>query len=220
MSGALAAALFAYGQEPSSNEARQAQDTVLVGAPAKDASVERKAQEPQKIVWKSEEAKRRNSAHPSVEPEAKASPVDGGQARAVSVGSAVPGGPSAMRLILAFAIMGLLLYGLYYVLKKYGKQIGVKSSSSDLKVLSKTKIDSKNSLALVQFHEDQLLLGVNSSGGLTLLANHKQIELVQDELSSGKVAESDRHEDEESDLFDSFDKVSAVDLKILGEKLK
>jgi len=219
MSGALAAALVAYSQEQS-GEPKQSQETLQVAAPLKDArqaqSVEGKAVEPQKFAWKSEEAKKRLATHSGAAPEASAESL---QAHVQTASGGVKEGPSTTRLLIAFIIMAVLLLGLYLYLKKFGKTISGQGHA-DFKILGKLKIDSKNGLAVVQFHEDELLLGVNASGGLTLLANHKQIEAVQDEVAAGKVDENDSEGSGESGISDSFEKISAVDLKILGEKLK
>ena len=94
-----------------------------------------------------------------------------------------------MRLLVAFAIMGLLLYGLYYFLKRFGKKI-TGQEGANLKVLSKVRIDSRNSIALIQFHEEELLLSVNSAGGMRLLTKCAQIDLAEAEANDSEVEEN------------------------------
>ena len=119
-------------------------------------------------------------------------------------------GPSSFRLIVAFVIMAVLLYGLYLFLKRFGKSISGQETYS-LKLRSKLKLDSRNSLAVVQFHEDELLIAINANGGLQLLSKCSQIELAEAEANAGTVEESDSAvaapaelSEEEASLFRSF----------------
>ncbi len=160
-------------------EARQYAKPVSLKEPVQtnaeeSGSVKAPSQEPhQKMEWKSDEAKRRLSgsaqgAAPSL-PARKAGPTEG---------------PAAWRLLVAFGVMALLIYGLYLFLKKFGRKLKG-DEGEGLKLVSSLKVDSRNSLALIRFHEEELLLAVNSSGGVQLLSKCAQIDLAEAEAGAG-----------------------------------
>ena len=203
LAASLLTGVLLMGQNPA---VEPAQETVSVENPVKaqvDAPVKVPVQvDPQakvpaqapahKIEWKSEEAKRRLSgqaAEPSHPEDAKS--------------KASKDGPPAWRLAVAFAVMALLLYGLYLFLKKFGKKI-TGQETTGLKLISKLRLDSRNNLVLVQFHEEELLISVNSSGGVQLLSKCAQIELAEAEANAGKVEENDLPMDGEAEIYNSF----------------
>jgi len=155
----------------------------------------------QKLEWKSEEAKKRLSGQP---------------VEKAAVGKAIAprssDGPSALRLIVAFVIMGGLLYGLYVFLRRFGKKISGQETSG-VKVISFLKIDSRNRLAVVQFHEEELLLSINSNGGISLLSKCSQIELAEAEGNAGRLDDGIPDTDGELDFASSVVKTVKEGLK-------
>ncbi len=126
----------------------------------------------------------------------------------MTVKSTEESGPGLGRLIVGLAAMGLLIWGLYMVLKKYGNKMTGQTDDSKLKILKRIIVDQKNSIVLVKCYEDEILLGVNSAGGVTLLNKYKQIDIAEDESTS--MAREFKEEDELTE--DQEDKY--VDLKI------
>lgn len=159
-----------------------------------------------KRAWKSEEALKRLPGHVAATGEGASGGGRGGEA--------VSAAPPAWRLLLAFVVMAVLLFGLYKFLKKYGRRMTGQEAGS-LKVLSRVSLDGKNSLVLVKFYEEELLLGVNSSGGVGLVAKCSQLDIAEAEDAAGKVAESDMGAPGEGEFLKNFGKISASDLKSL-----
>lgn len=208
VAGALLAGLLLMGQEPASETVSQ--DFVSVSNPVKQPHVEAAskasalsgpAASARKVEWRSDEAKRRLAGQGGV---AAAEP----SRLADSKAPAQKDEPSSWRLIVAFAVMAIALYGLYFFLKKFGRKISGEETAS-LKMLSRLRLDSRNSLALVQFHEEELLVAVNSAGGVQLLSKCAQIEIAEAEGNSGKVGEHDAALEAEDAIFDSFGETKA-----------
>lgn len=200
---ALSAGSLLYGQD-AAVEAQQ--ETVSIADPASKPQVPAPQQvqaveatpspaASSKIEWKSDEAKRRMAS--------AGQGAASGRAEESQKITVQKDGPPPWRLLVAFVVMGLLLYGLYLFLKKFGKRISGEESS-DLKVLSKLRLDSRNSLALIRFHEEELLLSVNAGGGVQLLSKQSQIEMLDAEGSSGKVEENDLDEETPAVIFNGL----------------
>ncbi len=213
---ALAVSLLAgsllYGQDAA---AEAAQETVSIANPVKASVEAAPAAKPQapahKFEWKSEEAKKRLAGGQGADAARPEEPKAAAQ----------KDGPPAWRLLVAFAVMGVLLYGLYLFLKKFGKKISGEEASG-LKIVSKLRLDSRNSLALVQFHEEELLLSVNSAGGVQLLSKQAQIELAEAEGNAGKVVENDFDEEDPAVIFKGFGgaKISTDGVKTVKDGLQ
>lgn len=197
LAGSLLTGLMLTGQEPASPAA---QETVSVANPASSqqveapapAKLEAPAPAARKVEWKSDEARRRLGQGAAVD---TARPED-------SKSKAQRDGPPAWRLGVAFVVMIILFYGLYLFLKKYGRKLSGEETTG-LKLVSRLRLDSRNSLALVQFHEEELLVSVNAAGGVQLLSKCAQIELAEDEGNAGKVDVNDSLSQEEDAIFDS-----------------
>ena len=221
--GLLILAAFALVAQDAASE--PSQETVSVSNPLKpqaEAAAKAAVQaEPQaatsqaaaasahKIEWKSEEAKRRMSGQ-------AAEATHGDAPRSM----AQKDGPPAWRLAVAFVVMAVLLYGLYLFLKRFGKKITGQESGS-LKIVSKIRIDSRNTLALIQFHEEELVLAVNSAGGIQLLTKCAQIDLAESESNSGLVDENDASDMEPGAVFNSLGslKGSSSGIKTVKDEL-
>ncbi|MDD3118019.1 MAG: flagellar biosynthetic protein FliO [Victivallales bacterium] len=73
------------------------------------------------------------------------------------------------RMWLVLAILGGMVGGMIYIMRKYGKGILPKSNATVITVKSKVQLDARNSVSVLRIYDEEYVIGAGS-GGLTLLA--------------------------------------------------
>jgi flagellar biogenesis protein FliO len=85
-------------------------------------------------------------------------------------------GVSTPRILLALVVVGGLMGGFFYYLKKYGRNFtGTEKSVIGLAVKNRLSLDAKNSVVIVRAYEEELVLGLGTNG-ITLLTKYSAID--------------------------------------------
>ena len=110
------------------------------------------------------------------------------QKRMIGPGVSPGAGESAIGLDVAqwrvwavMLIILLMLAGMFYVLKKFGKGILPSSNAQIITVKSKIQLDARNSVSVLRIYDEEYVIGAGSNG-VNLLAKLLPIDGVESEL--------------------------------------
>ena len=82
-------------------------------------------------------------------------------------------GMSMIQYVSSIGIVILMMVGVLWLLNRVNSGSSISNRKSFIKVTNRVHLDSKNSLALIEFQNDQLLIGIGANG-ITLLNKNCQ----------------------------------------------
>jgi len=114
-----------------------------------------------------------------------------------------------VKLVFAMVIMFSVMGGVFYLIKRFGRQyIGI-DNAANIKILSRASLDTKNYVAVIRVYEEEMLIGVGNNG-ISLLSRFSPI--GEDEIEAN-------NSDNKDSIFDLEIK-SQIDKSILSEDIK
>lgn len=146
-------------------------------------------------------------------------------ARMIGPGVSPGAGQSAIGLDVAqwrvwavMLIILLMLAGMFYVLKKFGRGILPNSSAQIITVKSKIQLDARNSVAVLRIYDEEYVIGAGTNG-VNLLAKLLPIDGVESELEDYIPPEGEINKDKITAEFEKeFGKL--IESEIQSEEIK
>ena len=115
-------------------------------------------------------------------------------------------------------IILLMLAGMFYVLKKFGRGILPNSSAQIITVKSKIQLDARNSVAVLRIYDEEYVIGAGTNG-VNLLAKLLPIDGVESELEDYIPPEGEINKDKITAEFEKeFGKL--IESEIQSEEIK